>query len=167
MNSTLSTAPKTFVNNSLMANVEPWFIPFDILAIIFLISAVTLATTFLFIIILDKTYHTVPMMLTANICLTALVCSSNTLAMSVFTLQNDLQQIQYYDSLCIVRGYLTYVTCALHNYSYLLSAIYRFMIYYVSNSSILAISTNTNITYWHFMDHCFRISHSIFLYSFN
>ena len=78
--------------------------------------------------VLDKKYHTVPMILITNICLTELVCGSNTLAMSIVTLQNDLQQIQYQDSLCIFRGYLSYASCALQSYSYLLSAIYRYMI---------------------------------------
>jgi hypothetical protein len=127
MNSTLSMAPVTFVSNFLMTQVESWFIPLDILGIILLVTAIILAIIFLFIIVLDERCHTSSMILTANICLTEIVCSSNTLAMSIFTLQNDLQQIQYQDSLCIVRGYLSYATCALHNYSYLLSAIYRYM----------------------------------------
>src|ERR1700734_1384536 len=118
MNSTLSTMSVTFFNKT---NVESWFIPFDILAVLCLTLGIILATIFLLIIILDKALHTVPMLLIANICLTELLCGGNKLAMSIFTLQNDLKQIQYYDKLCILRGYLTYVTCAVHNYSYLVS----------------------------------------------
>jgi hypothetical protein len=111
-----------------MTIVESWFIPLDILAITTLSLAIILAIIFLLIIILDKTCHTVPMILIVNICLTELVCGSNTLAMSIFTLQNDLKQIEYQDSLCIFRGYLSYVSCALYNYSYVVSAINRYMI---------------------------------------
>jgi hypothetical protein len=118
----------TFFNNSIPTIVEAWFIPFDILAIIILALAIILATTFLFIIVLDKIYYTVPMILNANICLAIIACSSNTLAMSIFTLQNDLHQIQYQDSLCIIRGYLSYATCAINCYSYVLPAFYRYMI---------------------------------------
>jgi hypothetical protein len=118
----------TFFNNSIPTIVEAWFIPFDILAIITLALAIILATAFLFIIILDKIYYTVPMILNANICLAIIACSSNTLAMTIFTLQNDLHQIQYQDSLCIIRGYLSYATCAINCYSYVLPAFYRYMI---------------------------------------
>jgi hypothetical protein len=114
------------ISNSITTTIESWFIPVDIYSIICLAMAIILATIFLFIIIVDKTCHTVPMLLIANTCLTGLVCASNTIAMTIFTLQNDLKQIQYQDSLCIVRGYLSYVLCAVHNYSYLIQAMYRY-----------------------------------------
>jgi hypothetical protein len=43
----------------------------------------------------------------------------------LFTLQNDLQHIQYQDSLCVFRAYVDYVSCALFSYSFLVQAIYR------------------------------------------
>jgi hypothetical protein len=68
------------------------------------------------------------MMLFANTCLTGLVCGGTFLALTVFTFYNDFRQIQYQDSLCIVRGYLIYVSPALHAYSYVSSAIYQYML---------------------------------------
>jgi hypothetical protein len=83
---------------------------------------------FLLVIITDKTCHTVPMMLVANSCLAEFILASNLLGMAVFTLENDLKQIQYQDSLCIFRGYMTYVMAGLQNYSYLLQSIYRYVV---------------------------------------
>ncbi len=114
-----------FNNMSAAIDTESWFIPFDILMIISTTFSVIFALTFLFIIILDKTCHTVPMILVANSCLAELIFGSDVLAMALFTFQNDLKQIQYYDSLCIFRGFFGYVVTVLQNYSYLLQAIYR------------------------------------------
>jgi hypothetical protein len=127
MNSTFSPVLVIFVNNSATTTVESWFIPLDILASICLILTIILATIFLFLIILDKTCHTVPMILTGNICLTGLICGIVHFSINVFALQNDLKQIQYQDSFCIFRGYLSYASAALHNYSYVSSAIYRYI----------------------------------------
>jgi hypothetical protein len=68
------------------------------------------------------------MMLVTNSCLTVLIFASNLLGMSVFTLENDLKQIQYQDSLCIFRGYMSYAAGGLQIYSYLLQAIYRYIV---------------------------------------
>jgi len=83
---------------------------------------------YLCIIALDKICHTVRMILFANTCLTGLVCGITIFASTVFTLCNDLKQIQYQDSMCIVRGYLVYVSPALHAYSYVLATIYQYML---------------------------------------
>ncbi|CAF1314902.1 unnamed protein product [Adineta steineri] len=107
--------------------VESWFIPLDIIAIICLALTIALATIALIIIIMDKTCHTVPMLLTANICLTGLLCGIDTIGMNGFTLYNDLKQIEYEDSFCFIIGFFNYSTCALHNYSYVTSAIYRYI----------------------------------------
>jgi hypothetical protein len=115
-------------NNSTIIIIESWFIPFDIIMIISTIIAVIAAFIFLSTIILDKTCHTVPMMLVANSCLLEFVFESDMLTMALFTLQNDLKQIQYDDSLCIFRSYLGYVTIYLQNYSYFLQAILRYFI---------------------------------------
>ncbi|CAF1024113.1 unnamed protein product [Adineta ricciae] len=50
------------------------------------------------------------------------------LSLAVFTLENDLNQVQYYDSYCVFRGYMAYVVTFLQNYSYLLQAVYRYLI---------------------------------------
>ncbi len=107
---------------------ESWFIPLDILTIICTILAIILAVIFLFIVAIDKTCHTVPMMLVANSCVIELIFGSNLLGMAVFVLENDLKQIQYQDSLCMFRGYMVFAACSLQNYSYLLQAIYRYVV---------------------------------------
>jgi len=89
---------------------------------------IILAVTFLFIAIIDKTCHTVQMMLVANSCLTELIFTSNLLGMAVFVLENDLKQIQYQDRLCNFRGYMVLAACSFQNYSYLLQAIYRYLV---------------------------------------
>ena len=68
------------------------------------------------------------MILVANSYLAVLIYAIEILSTSVMTLHNNLKQIQYYHSLCIFRGYLTWVSCALYNYSFLLQAFYRSMI---------------------------------------
>ena len=125
MNSTLFTV--TFVNNSFIPTVESWFIPLDILAIICASLSIGLATLLLSIIVFDKTCHTVPMLLIVNSCLAELMFAVNILCIAVFTLQNDLKQIRYQDSLCNFRGYFIYSLCTLQNYSYLLQATYRYV----------------------------------------
>jgi hypothetical protein len=127
MNSTLFAVQVIFRNNSMMTTIESWFIPFDILTIVCAISSIGLATLFLFIIIQDKTCHTIPMMLVANSCLSHLIFRIDLLWMTVFKLQNDLKQIQDQDVFCVFRAYIGYVTCAVLNYSYLLQAIYRYI----------------------------------------
>jgi len=107
--------------------VESWFIPFDILMLICLIFAIVFALIFLFNIIFDKTCHTISMIFVANSCLAAFILANVLLGMTIFTLQNDLKQIQYQDSLCIFRAYLDYVSCAAFYYSFLLQAIYRYV----------------------------------------
>ncbi|CAF1010040.1 unnamed protein product [Adineta steineri] len=68
------------------------------------------------------------MLLFANTCLTELLYGSVVLGMNIFTFHNDLKRIQYQDSLCVLRGYFGYVVTALTNYSYLIQAIYRYLI---------------------------------------
>ncbi len=117
-----------YANNLTTINIQSWFIPFNIFNIMCLSFVIILAMIFLLVIITDKTCHTVPMMLVANSCLAEIILASNILGMAVFTLENDLKQIQYQDSLCIFRGYMTYVMAGLQNYSYLLQAIYRYVV---------------------------------------
>jgi hypothetical protein len=127
MNSSSSIELTTFIKNLTTITIESWFIPFDILMIVCITLTNILATLFSFIIILDKTCHTVPMMLTVNTCLGVLVFGCDMLGLCIFTLQNDFKQTQFQDSLCVFRGYLCYVACALLMYSFLLQAIYRYL----------------------------------------
>jgi hypothetical protein len=113
--------------NATVINIQFWFIPLEIISVTSLILAIISAITFLLIVIIDKTCHTVPMMLVANSCLTEFICACNLLGMAIFALENDLKQIQYQDSLCIFRAYMTYAAGSLQYYSYLLQAIYRYL----------------------------------------
>jgi hypothetical protein len=110
-----------------MTTIESWFVPFNILMVVCTTSVVILGILFLSIIVLDKTCHTVPMMLIANSCVTASLLGSSLLSTCIFTLENDLKQIQFQDSLCILRAYFIYVSTALFDYSILLQAIYRYV----------------------------------------
>nr|ACD54821.1 unknown [Adineta vaga] len=68
------------------------------------------------------------MILVGNTCVATLAFAINILCMNTFTLYNDLKQIEYEYSLCVLLGYLSYTTCAIQNYSFLLHAIYRYLL---------------------------------------
>lgn len=121
------TKPLLSMYNASPVTNETWFIPLDILAIVCIVLVIILAVLYLFIILLDKTCHTVPMMLVANTCLIALLAGCCILNMCVFTIENDLKQRNYQDPLCIFRAYTAYVSCALFNFSFLLQAVYRYV----------------------------------------
>jgi len=124
----------TFNNNSIKVNIESWFIPMDILMIICTGFVVIVALIFVIIIILDKTFRTVPMMLLCNSFLSELIFGCIMLSMAIFTLKNDLKQIEYEDSFCIFRGYMSYSISAVRSHSYLLQSIYSYIsIIYPSN----------------------------------
>jgi hypothetical protein len=128
MNSTFSIEPMMFIKNSTTITIERWFIPFDILLIVCSTLVIILSILFLFIIVLDKTCHTVSMMLVANSCIIAFTSGCNLLSLCIFTLENDLKQVQSQDSLCVFRAYLNYVSGALFFSSFLLQALYRYVI---------------------------------------
>ena len=117
----------TFVNNSSIITIQSWFIPLDIVAILILILGILLGIIIILIIIVNKECHTVPMLLVANICLTGVISGIAHLTIIAFSLHNDLKQIAYYDIYCIIRGYSSYVTGAMHNYSYVISSLYRYI----------------------------------------
>jgi hypothetical protein len=117
MNSTILISP-TF---------QSWLIPLDILMIICGILVVVLSLLYLLIIIFDKTCHTVPMMLVANTCILFFIYECNSIWMCLFTLQNDREQIQYQDSLCIFRAYICYASSTAGNSSYTIQALYRYV----------------------------------------
>ena len=83
---------------------------------------------FLFSILFDRTCHTIPMILTANSCLAQVALASDLLLISGSALYNDLNQFHDHYFLCTFAGYMTYVTCAVLNYSFLLQAFYRYVI---------------------------------------
>jgi hypothetical protein len=132
----------SFENNSTIIDIESWFIPFNILAILLTILTVVLAGLFLFLILIDKLCHTIPMMLIANSCLTALLFGCSMLACFIIILENDLEQIQYQDSFCIFRAYLAYATCSMFDYSFLLQALYRYVTVVYPNCSFWQFPRN-------------------------
>jgi hypothetical protein len=73
------------------------------------------------------------MILVANSCLVELVFECDLLGMAVFTLQNDLKQIYYFDGFCIFLAYIIYVSIGIQSYSYLLQSIYRYITVVYSN----------------------------------
>ena len=110
-----------------MVDTEDWYIPLDIVFITSLVTAILFSVFFLTIIMIEKTCHTIPMMLTANLCLGELIFAFSMLGIAVLTLENDLKQIQYQNSFCIVYPYLAYTGSALMHYAVLLQALYRYI----------------------------------------
>ena len=106
---------------------EIWFIPLDILLIICTALACILSFFFLIIILFDRTCHTVPMLLVTNSCLGGFLFGCSLLGYAIFTFLNDLQRIQYQDSLCTFRAYIGNVAGVLLNTSFLLQAIHRYI----------------------------------------
>src|SRR4051794_11152308 len=106
----------TFSNNSNIIDIEPWYIPMDILRIVCTIISIIIALIFLSLIAFNKTCRTVPMMLVANTCLTELACICTALGLVAFTLENDIKRIHYQDSLCIFRAYINYCMTVIQNH---------------------------------------------------
>ncbi|CAF1408305.1 unnamed protein product [Adineta steineri] len=113
--------------NSSIINIESWFTPIDILIITFTTITIGLPILFLYLILLDKACHTIPMMLVANSCLTAFVFACTMFSSFIIMLRNDLERIYYPDSYCIFRAYISYGTCAVFNYSFVLQALYQYI----------------------------------------
>jgi hypothetical protein len=108
-------------------DIESWYIPMDILRLVCIMITITIALMFLVIIALNKTCQTIPMMLVANTCVAQLVCVCTALGLVVFTLKNDMKQIEYQDSFCVFRAYINYGMTVIQNHSYNLQAVYRYM----------------------------------------
>ena len=113
--------------NSTTPIIESWFIPFSAIAIVSTALIAIFATLFIFIIVLDKTCHTVPLMLTVNSCLGLILVGCSHLSQNVFTLQNDLQKKYVPDSFCLLRTYFVDVSTYWFHYSFLVQAIYRYV----------------------------------------
>jgi hypothetical protein len=128
MNNTSSFIQSSiFVTNSTRTIIELWFIPVDILMIICTILTILLTIFLLFVIIIDKTCHTVSMISTANSCLSVFLFGCSMLSLCTFTFINDIKQIQFEDSLCNFRGYFCYVTGGLVHSSFLLQGLYAYL----------------------------------------
>jgi len=137
MNLSYSIDPIEIVRNSKLIPIESWFIPVDILLIVFSILSILISGCILLIMVFDKTFYTIPMMLTGNLCLSALMFSCGLLSYSIFTLKNDLKQIESEDSYCVIRSFITYSSGTTMDYSYLLQSIYRYIIVVYPNNFLL------------------------------
>ncbi|CAF1105105.1 unnamed protein product [Rotaria sordida] len=115
-------------NTSTTVDFQSWFIPIDMLNMICSVIAIILALVFLLVLILDKLYHSVAMILVVNSCLAEFIFGFYLFAVTIFTFRNDLKQIYFYDAFCLLMGYIGYVAVAIQNYSYLLQAIYRYIL---------------------------------------
>ncbi|CAF4094364.1 unnamed protein product, partial [Adineta steineri] len=67
------------------------------------------------------------MLLVANTSFASLIMGCSTFSMAIFSLHNDLKQLQYQDSLCITRVYLFHSAFCALNFSFFLQALYRYM----------------------------------------
>ncbi|CAF1325034.1 unnamed protein product [Adineta ricciae] len=68
------------------------------------------------------------MLLVTNSCAALCLSAAALLSISIFTLINDYEQIEYEDSLCIFRAHVLFISYAALNYSYLLQSSYRYAI---------------------------------------
>lgn len=115
-------------NATTTVEFEWWFIVIDISMIVSSILSILFALTFLLIVLFNKTCQTIPIMLTSNSCFVQILYGSVTLSLATFSLENDRQQRVYQDSFCALRGYLSYVGTGLLLYSFVLQAIYRYIV---------------------------------------
>ena len=114
--------------NSTAVLLESWFIPIEVIKNICNSLTIIFCILFLCFILLEKTCHTVPMILTASTCFSILVYTCAMFSTSTITLQNDLNQIFSQDSLCIIRNYITNVSGFWLTFSFLIEAVYRYLI---------------------------------------
>ncbi|CAF1085154.1 unnamed protein product [Adineta steineri] len=117
-----------FMNDSTLMETESWFLPFDIIGIISTSLSIILGLLYLFIVIKHKTYSPVQLLLVCNSSVAVILFSCVLLNMAIFTLQHDLQHSSEKTiSLCVILGFLSFVTDGLQNYSYLLTAMYQYI----------------------------------------
>ena len=124
MNTTLNTSRN---ESSLLADYQVWFIPIDFLTNICISISMVLAAFFFFVITLDKTCRSVPMLLVGNSYLIGLIFGIMMFSINVFRLTNDLSRRNGYDMFCSFRGYMGYATCSILNFSFFLQGFYRFV----------------------------------------
>jgi hypothetical protein len=100
MNEIFQDKKMTFITNFTKLDIETWNIPLDIIS---LDIATIFSLIFIIIIMIDKTCHTISMMLTATLCFGIFVFACGMLGIASVALENDLKQMQYQHSLCIVH----------------------------------------------------------------
>ena len=124
------------INQTTTADSQLWFIPIDIIGIVCCVLTIVLTIIFLSLIIYDKRCHTVSMMLVANSCLCEFLFSIALLIAILIVLENDRKRTIQYENACFAAGYISYVACGTQNYSYLVQAIYRYVLVVYPNHLI-------------------------------
>lgn len=118
-----------FRNNTNTSDDLPvWIILLDVLQVTLDIVAVIVGVVFVSVIIIDKLYTRVSLVLAANSCLVELLCSICMCSMNTLTLYNDIKKINSSDWFCMLLGYLSFTTVGLQYYTYLLQAMYRYIL---------------------------------------
>lgn len=115
------------MENHSLPTIEWFYIPNDILMLVTTILAIGFSCLFILIIVLDKTCRTMPMFLVGNSCLSSLMFEFIVLHMSIFALNNDLNEIFIEDTLCIIRGYFGYVFAGILYYSFFIQSVHRYL----------------------------------------
>jgi hypothetical protein len=115
------------MDNLTIIKTELWFLPFDVLMIITTSLTLILGVIFLCIVITHKICWSVPMILICNSCLAEVLLSCILLSMAIFTFEHDLKKDVEDTSFCVTIAFLCYITDTVQNYSYLLTAIYRYV----------------------------------------
>lgn len=115
------------VDNQTIITVESWFVPVNVFLFACDALACLAALGLLFVIIVDKTCHSVSMLLVANSCLLLSIFTSIRMAANWFAIENDLKQIEFQDWLCVCRAFVADGFCAALNYSFLLHSTYRYL----------------------------------------
>ncbi|CAF1431731.1 unnamed protein product [Adineta ricciae] len=108
--------------------IESWFLPVEILKTICTFLTIVCCTIYLCIILLDKTCHTLPMILTANTYASTLAFACSMLSTSIATIEHDLKLIYYQDPQCVGRCFASHASAFWLNYSFSIEAMYRYVI---------------------------------------
>lgn len=118
-----------FRNNTNTSDDLPvWIILLDVLQVTLDIVAVIVGVVFVSVIIIDKLYTRVSLVLAANSCLVELLFSICMCSMNTLTLYYDIKKINSSDWFCMLLGYLSFTTVGLQYYTYLLQAMYRYIL---------------------------------------
>jgi hypothetical protein len=115
------------MNNLAIIPTELWFINIDSLMIITTSLTLIFGLIFLIIAITHRICWTVSMMLVCNSCLAEVLLSCILLSITIFTFHCDLKQNTGNTTFCVTFDFLCYIVDTLQNYSYLLTAIYRYV----------------------------------------
>ena len=113
--------------NDTVLQSESWFIPMDIIMIIPLSICTILGVVFLFLVATHRTCWSVPMLFICNSCFVEIALSCVLLATVIYTLKQDLRKELGDIASCVFTMFIVYSLFAAEYYSYLLTALYRYI----------------------------------------